>query len=63
MSLPPYIPIAEAAALLGLSERQTRRLAESSGRGVKLGRNWFLTHEAIKALQIRNPPGPVPRAR
>jgi hypothetical protein len=63
MTTPPYIPITEAATLLGLSERQTRRLAESSGRGVKLGRNWFLTPEAIKALQMRNPPGPVPRVR
>lgn len=58
---PQLIPTAAAARLLGISERQTRRLAQSSEHGHKVGRNWFLTQAGVEALRDRPSPGPVPK--
>jgi hypothetical protein len=43
---PPSVTIANAAEQLGLSERQTRRLATQLG-GKKIGRQWLLDQTAI----------------
>ncbi len=47
VQLSPDMPLAEAARELGLSERQTRRLARRLG-GQKIGGRWLLDSAAVR---------------
>ena len=44
---PPIVPIAEAAARLGISVRQARRLAPKLG-GRKIAGSWFVDEPALR---------------
>ena len=43
----PSVPLAEAAALLGISRRQARRLAPQLG-GCKVAGSWFVEETALR---------------
>ena len=45
-----WIGIAEAAEVLGVSRRQTRRLAANGLHGVRCGSIWVLSRSAVLAL-------------
>ncbi|MCP4420009.1 MAG: helix-turn-helix domain-containing protein [Chloroflexi bacterium] len=63
--LEDLIPLSQAAKLSGLSPSQLRLLV-SSGTiwGVKPGRNWFTTEQAVKEYLTRDRrPGPKPKHR
>lgn len=53
--LEPTVPLAEAAARLGLTDRQVRRLAPKLG-GRKLGGRWLIDEQALmEHIQGRKP--------
>lgn len=56
------ITFAQAAQLSGFSDRHLRKLAANHEIwAIKLGRNWFTTHQAISEYLAKNrKPGPKP---
>ena len=59
-----YLSLAEAAVISGYSSGHLRYLVRT-GRleGVKLGRDWFTTAEALERYQATDPrPGPKPKS-
>jgi len=56
LSVGPTVPLVEAAARLGLSDRQLRRLAPRLG-GKKIGGTWLVDEQALEeAIEGRKQP-------
>ena len=59
------ISVTEAARISGFTTSNVRKLITTGQiEGIKLGRNWLTTEEAIREyLKTERRPGPKPRAR
>lgn len=59
---PPIVSVADAAALLGISDRQVRNLiAGGTLAAIKIGRDYIIQRADVLAVPKTRKPGPKPR--